>query len=141
MLTGGDDKKAILWDLKQLKQLKVLADDKSTDQILDHQGRIISVSLSQDIKWGLTADTNSKVILWNLKTGVPEVLCSLEERIVNIKYLADSTGFLSCTNKNVEKWVFDWVLTRDGRDYPPPVWILLNQNKSKRVTDERKDAK
>lgn len=81
------------------------------------------------------------LFIWN-RTGVPEVLCSLEDRIVNIKYLTDSTGFLSCTNKNVEKWVFDWVLTRDGRDYPPPVWILLNQNKSKRnATDERKDTK
>lgn len=67
MISGGDDKKAILWDLKQLKQIKVLEDDKKSDLVLDHQSRIISVSLSQDIKWGLTADSNSKVILWNLK--------------------------------------------------------------------------
>lgn len=136
MLTGGDDKKLILWDLKQLKKIKELSSDELKDQAFDSNGRIISVSLSNDVKWGITADSNSKIILWNLmyyiyiyiynyRTGLPEVLSSVEEKIVNIKCLTNNTGFLCLTNKKVEKWLFDWVLTKDGRDYPPPVWMLL----------------
>lgn len=66
MLTGGDDKKLILWDLKQLKKIKELSSDELKDQAFDSNGRIISVSLSNDVKWGITADSNSKIILWNL---------------------------------------------------------------------------
>lgn len=65
------------------------------------------------------------LFIYKYRTGLPEVLSSIEEKIVNIKCLTDNTGFLCFTNKKVEKWIFDWVLTKDGRDYPPPVWMLL----------------
>lgn len=127
MLTGGDDKKVILWDLKTLKQIIVLEDSKKSKNFIEHKSAIVSVSINQDLKWCLTADVDSKVILWNLDSGIPEVLCSIEGKIKEIIYLSDETGFLLCTNKGVEKWMFDWVLTVDGKDYPPPVWTLLSR--------------
>lgn len=125
MLSIGNDNKITLWDINQLKKVKELSPDNIKLNMYKPNNKLTGVSFSNDSRWGLTVDTDSQIILWNINDGVPEVLNSVDDDIINIMFLSDNTGFITFTKSKVEKWVFDWILSYDDRKYNPPVGILV----------------
>lgn len=134
LLTGGEDKKVILWNMETLTYEKELGckdvDSGDDEIILEHLSPIVSVSLSYDLNWGISADIEGKVIIWDLKTGIPEAMCTMSAQLNTILYSIDGTTFYCGTSSGVEKWILDWVLTYEGREYPPPIWLLSNGHHS-----------
>lgn len=128
MLSGSDDKKVILWNLDTLTYERQLGcEDNSTEDdsiVLDHTSSVISVSLSSDLNWGISCDKNGKVIVWSIRVGIPEAMCTMEGDLNTVLFSTDDTSFYCSTNDCVEKWIVDWVLTYEGREYPPPIWLL-----------------
>lgn len=137
LLTGGEDKKVILWNMDTLTYEKELGckdvDSGDDEIILEHLSPIVSVSLSYDLNWGISADIEGKVIIWDLKTGIPEAMCTMSAELNTILYSIDGTTFYCGTSSGVEKWILDWVLTYEGREYPPPIWLLSNGHHSAAV--------
>lgn len=125
ILSVGGDNRMILYDLNKLKEVKELSTERIDTKMYKSNGKIINVSLSNDSRWALTVDTNSQIILWNLDDGVPEVLNSVDDQIKKIMFLSDNTGFIIFNKNKVEKWIFDWILSFDGRKYNSPVGVLL----------------
>lgn len=140
LLTGGEDKKVILWNMETLTYERELGckgdgdhdreEEEDDEVVLEHLSPVVSVSLSYDLNWGISADIDGKVIIWDLRTGIPEAMCRMSAKLNTILYSIDGTTFYCGTSSGVEKWILDWVLTYEGREYPPPIWLLSNGHHS-----------
>lgn len=60
LVSGGDDQRIKIWDLKTGQLLRTLT---------DHQGSISALAISPNNKWLVSGSSDRSIKIWNLNTG------------------------------------------------------------------------
>ena len=97
-ITGSSDNIAIVWDLSNLQQMKIV-------ELQGHHGPVNSVALSYDGKLALTADSIKNSWLWdisNFNNGTSTNL-NPETEVTDVAFTHDSQGFFCCMKSKETK--------------------------------------
>lgn len=98
ILTGSEDKTAILWDLQ----------GKIWQTLKGHQGVIRSVALSPDGRYALTGSDDNTARLWNLRTGSAEQILAHTDPVGAVAFSADGKYILTACHDHVARlWDYE----------------------------------
>lgn len=98
ILTGGEDKTAILWDLQ----------GRIWQTLKGHQGIIRSVALSPDGNYALTGSEDQTARLWNLRTGTTIEILAHTDPVGAVAFSPDGKFLLTgCHDHIVRLWDYE----------------------------------
>jgi hypothetical protein len=104
ILTGSEDKTAILWDLQ----------GKVWQTLRGHQGIVRSVALSPDGSHALTGSDDQTARLWNLRTGAVEEILAHTDPVGAVAFSADGKYILTGCHDHVARiWDYEGKLLQD----------------------------
>lgn len=98
ILTGSEDKTAILWDLQ----------GKIWQTLRGHQGIIRSVAISPDGSYALTGSDDNTARLWNLRTGAATQILAHTDPVGAVAFSADGKYILTGCHDHVARiWDYE----------------------------------
>jgi len=98
ILTGGEDKTAIFWDLQ----------GRIWQTLKGHQGIIRSVALSPDGNYALTGSEDKTARLWNLRTGATIEILAHTDPVGAVAFSPDGKFLLTgCHDHIVRLWDYE----------------------------------
>ncbi|MBI1307960.1 MAG: hypothetical protein GC181_15255 [Bacteroidetes bacterium] len=104
LVTGSNDKTAIVWDVLTGKVKHVLK---------GHDWKIVSVDISADSKYAVTGSIDGKVIIWNLETGELIKKCDANgDKVRGVAFSADEKCIIGGIQFNAD----------NSPKYGPVVW-------------------
>jgi hypothetical protein len=98
ILTGSEDKTAILWDLQ----------GKIWQTLKGHQSLIRSVAISPDGNYALTGSDDQTARLWNLRTGVVEQILAHTDPVGAVAFSPDGKYILTGCHDHIARiWDYE----------------------------------
>ncbi|KAI8894447.1 WD40-repeat-containing domain protein [Globomyces pollinis-pini] len=130
-VTCGDDKRILVWDLRQFRALKVLE---------GHKGSLYQVEFSPDAENVLSSSDDGRVLIWDWRTGNQLNSCMRHPAAVRtFDFNYDNPDLVLCgrVDGNVTAWNTLQSMRMDNIA-PDPSWLQLDQPEVKLGSDKER---